>query len=165
MKGKWILVIGLAIVVAAAGLAYSGTLATGLVQAGTLTEKRSEALSPAHVVTGFYDWYLDYARGGEELRNPLIDGAYRSSEYLAVAYIAEVDAYLASRERGGGDPFLLAQDIPEWFTVGETTVSGDRVDVALCLYWGGNPTPSHRLVHLERIDGECKIVGISIPER
>jgi hypothetical protein len=164
MKGKWILVIGLTIVVAAAGLAYRSAAATGPDQAGTVTEKRGEALSPAQVVTGFYEWYLDYARGGEELRNPLVDRAYRSSEYLAAAYVAEVDAYLTARERGGGDPFLLAQDLPERFTVGETTLSEDRADVALSLYWGGNPTPSPRRVHLARIDAEWEIVGISIPE-
>lgn len=126
---------------------------------GCMRAAREPALSPQEVVTQFYRWYIGYPG------NPLVDKEYRTSPYLAPSFIQEVDETLASFDRGGGDPFLLAQDIPEEFTVGEATLAGDRATVALDFYWGGNPTPSQREVHLERIDGEWVIVGLSIPER
>lgn len=164
MKGKWMLGIGLALLVAAVGLAYGTIPGARVAYAGSVTEERGGDATPAQVVTDFYNWYLDYARGGEALRNPVVDGAYRSSAYLSEALIGEVDEMVAARERGWADPFLLAQDIPVRFTVGEATVAGDEASVALCFYWGGNPTPSPREVHLERIDGAWQIAGISIPE-
>jgi hypothetical protein len=125
---------------------------------GCALAAREPALSPQEVVTQFYRWYIGYPG------NPLVDKEYRASPHLASSFIQAVDQTLASQERGGGDPFLLAQDIPERFAVGEATVSGEQAGVALRFYWGGNPTPSHRLVYLERIEGEWKIAGVSIPE-
>jgi hypothetical protein len=125
---------------------------------GCALAAREPTLSPQEVVTRFYRWYIGYPG------NPLVDKEYRNSPYLAGSFIQAVDQALASQERGGGDPFLLAQDIPERFVVGEAALSGERADVALRFYWGGNPTPSPRLVHLERIDAEWKIGGVSIPE-
>ena len=164
MKGKWILITGLAILILAAGLVYGGATAARRAYIEVTTEKRGDDTTPAQVVTDFYNWLLGYARGAEGMRNPVVDRAYRSSEYLTEAFIAEVDETVASSDGGCGDPFLLAQDIPERFTVGEVMVLGDRATVALSLYWGGNPTPSPRQVHLDRIDGEWKIAGVSIPE-
>jgi len=116
------------------------------------------ALSPQEVVTKFYRWYVGYPA------NPLVDESYRSSPYLSKAFVEEIDEALASLERGGADPFLLAQDIPERFAVGETMVSGDRAAVSVQLFWGGNPTPSERRVDLELIEGEWRITAISLAE-
>jgi hypothetical protein len=79
-------------------------------------------LAPKEVVTGFYEWYLGGAGAGEMRQNPLADRAYRASEFLSETFVAEVDALLDSSERGGYDPFLLAQDVPASETVGEAVV-------------------------------------------
>ena len=134
-------------------------IALSLLLSGCALPTKEPPLSPQEVVTKFYRWYIGYPG------NPLVDEEYRTSSYLAEAFVQEVDETLASFDRGGGDPFLLAQDIPEQFTVDEATISGDRASVAINLYWGGNPTPSPRQVHLELIEGEWKITRISIPEQ
>ena len=73
----------------------------------------SAAEPPDQVVQAYYRWYLDYARS---TGNPLVDGAYRDSEYLTAGLVQKVDGVLASFEGGGYDPFLCAQDIPESLT-------------------------------------------------
>lgn len=112
-------------------------------------------LSPQEVVTRFYRWYIGYPG------NPLRDEEYRTSPYLTEAFIEDVAETLASFDRGGFDPFLLAQDIPEQFTVNEATVSEDRASVVIDFFWAGNPVPTPRQVELERIDGVWKITGIT----
>lgn len=73
--------------------------------------------SPVETVEAFYTWYLDYIQPGtDQMRNPLVDRAYRDSPYLSASMIAGVDALLESFEQqmgGGYDPFLLAQDFPQ----------------------------------------------------
>jgi hypothetical protein len=156
MSGKWILGIALAVVVVVAGLAIV-VAAGGLAYAGvpTLT---GQGQAPDEVVASFYDWYLGYIRGGEELRNPMVDGAYRSSDYLADAFVAEVDEIIASFEGGGYDPFLMAQDIPQSITVGEAMVDGDEAQVR-----AETSFPGHALtVSLARLDGRWQITGIAL---
>ena len=130
-----------------------------LLLSGCVLSTREPPVSPQEVVTKFYRWYIGYPG------NPLVDEEYRTSPYLAESFVQEVDETLASFDRGGADPFLLAQDIPEQFTVDEATISGEQASVAVNLYWGGNPTPSPRQVDLALIDGEWKITRISIPEQ
>jgi hypothetical protein len=134
-------------------------LALNLLLGACVRQTQEPAMSPQEIVTKFYRWYIGYPG------NPLVDKEYRTSPYLAASLVQEVDETLASFDRGGGDPFLLAQDIPERFIVDEATVSGDRASVAVNLYWGGNPTPSPRQVDLKLTDGEWKITRISIRER
>ena len=133
-------------------------VALGLLLSGCAAPTRAPSLSPQEVVTKFYRWYIGYPG------NPLVDKEYRTAPYLAESFIQEVDETLASFDRGGGDPFLLAQDIPEQFSVDQATASDGRATVAVSLYWGGNPIPSPRQVDLALIDGEWKIVRVSIPE-
>lgn len=111
-------------------------------------------MSPQEVVTKFYRWYIGYPG------NPLVDREYRESPYLAESYIEKIDEAL----EGGfmADPILLAQDIPERFTVDETEAVGDEATVIVSLYWGGNPTPSRRSVALRLIDREWKITDVSM---
>jgi hypothetical protein len=117
---------------------------------------REPEMSPQEVVTKFYRWYVGYPG------NPLVDREYRASPYLAESYIEKVDEVL----EGGfmADPILLAQDIPERFTVDETEVVGDEATVIVSLYWGGNPTPSRRRVELRLLEGEWKIADVSMLE-
>lgn len=85
--------------------------------------------SPAEVTAAFYTWYLDYIgqTGSEDMRNPLVDQAYQGHPLLSEALVQEVDALLASFDRGGYDPFLLAQDIPQDFSVDPGVAPGTAV--------------------------------------
>jgi hypothetical protein len=79
--------------------------------------------TPEGAVNGFYAWYLWYAK---EQGNPLMDRVYRESEYLAGTFIQKVDGFLlSSSNRGGYDPFLCAQDIPQYYSFDEPLISGD----------------------------------------
>ncbi|MCA9974067.1 MAG: DUF3828 domain-containing protein, partial [Anaerolineales bacterium] len=77
------------------------------------------AHDPAGIAKTFYTWYLGYIgdRAGGEFRNPLVDGAYRDVPLLGESFVQQVDETLAGFEQGGFDPFLLAQDIPQDFSV------------------------------------------------
>ena len=130
----------------------AGLLASG----GCAWVSREPELSPQEVVTKFYRWYIGYPG------NPLVDREYRQSPYLAESFIRDVDEVV----EGGfqADPILLAQDIPERFTVEEADTSGDQATVTVHFYWGGNPTPTERSVDLRLMDGEWKITGVSMTE-
>ena len=111
-------------------------------------------MSPQEVASKFYRWYIGYPG------NPLVDREYRESPYLAESLISEVDEL--AEEGFMADPFLLAQDIPERYSVDEAEVSGDEATVVVNLYWGGNPTPTERWVDLRLIDDAWKIVDVSM---
>ncbi len=81
-------------------------------------------LTPVETVKAFYAQYLGYITAGSDggrspdgMRNPLVDGTYRQSPFLSQAFVEKVDAILGSFEKGGYDPFLMAQDIPQSFDV------------------------------------------------
>ncbi len=106
-----------------------------------VTAGESAALAPEEVVKSFYDLYIgsiNAARAAGEMRNYLADGSYRDLPYLSDEWIAEVDEILASFERGGYDPFLQAQDIPESFDVEAAQVDGERATVIVHTYWNGS---------------------------
>jgi hypothetical protein len=113
-------------------------------------------VGPSEVVNRFYRWCIGYPG------NPVADREYRNNPDLAPAFIESVDADLASMNRGGADPLLLAQDIPDRFTVDEAEVSGDRATVIVNFYWGGNDIPSRREVELQLVDGAWLITGVRI---
>lgn len=86
---------------------------------------------PEAVVEAFYAEWREWVMQGfaGERENPLMNGAYRESEYIAPAFADEVDAIVAGFEGGGYDPFLCAQDVPNEVVVDGTiyTESGPRV--------------------------------------
>lgn len=125
-----------------------------LVLSGCGMVAREPELSPQEVVSAFYRWYIGYPG------NPLVDREYRESPYLAESFVGEVDEIAQGGFRV--DPFLLAQDIPERFSLDEAELSGDEALVVVSLYSGGNPTPTERRVYLELIDGEWKITDVSM---
>lgn len=110
--------------------------------------------SPEEVVTKFYRWYIGYPG------NPLADREYRTSPYLADSFVQEVDEIVAGDFRA--DPILLAQDIPERFTVEEADISKNQTTVTIDFYWPGNPTPASRRITLEKTDGTWKITDIAM---
>jgi len=154
MKGRLILGMGLVVLVVAGVVMLPGF---GPAEA-------TDSMAPDEVVSDFYDWYLGFIGQGEVRQNPLVERAYRSSEHLSAAFIAEVDDLLDTSERGGGDPFLLAQDVPVKIEVGELTLSGDGATVKVEMFWGGNPVPSERLAVLRLMDGQWKIEGVELVE-
>ena len=113
-------------------------------------------MSPVDVTYAFYRWYIGYPA------NPLVDKAYQSSPYLTGEWIAEIDETLDSFDKAAYDPILLAQDIPERFTVQETSTLEDRATVTLHLFWQGNDVPSERQVELVREEGSWKIAGVHL---
>jgi hypothetical protein len=126
--------------------------------------------APDAVVEAFYTWYLDYIgdRASGEMRNPLVDGAYGSSEYLSEDFIQQIDELLASFDQGGYDPFLCAQDIPDTFGVEQTQVSDDQASVILHQIWNAGTeyeSTQDVTVELRKVDGEWKIADvICLPE-
>jgi|GEM_PF-784822 len=110
--------------------------------------------TPGQTVQAFYDWYLDYSRN---TGNAMVDKAYHDSPYLTPEYVQSVDELIASFDKGGYDPFLQAQDIPEFVTVEEETVTGDKAVVT-----ANTSFPGHGLVvRLVLADGGWKIDGIA----
>lgn len=117
---------------------------------------REPDLGPQAVVDRFYRWYIGYPG------NPLADREYRQSPYLSEDFIREVDDLLASFDRGGFDPFLLAQDIPSHYEVGDARVSGNEATVIVLLTFGGEGSaPIEREVTLRLIDGAWRINAVA----
>jgi hypothetical protein len=117
---------------------------------------------PDVVVASFYNRYLAHIdNDGGAMQNPLVDGFYRDCPELSDAFVAKVDEAIASFDKGGFDPILLAQDVPVKVEVAEAELLGDGARVTVEMFWGGNPTPDERLVTLERIDGCQRIVEVS----
>jgi len=146
--------IGLAI---ALGVAAVGCVASasGLASAGTPAPE--DEVGPEAIVAGFYDWYLGYTE--QEGGNPLVDGAYRTRSELTAGLIAEADAMMADREMGG-DPFLCAQDIPVYLSIGAVDAQGDAATVTMDALYTGNPLASHFDVVLERTSGAWQIADV-----
>ena len=122
----------------------------------------SEAMSatPEAVVESFYNWYIGYPG------NALVDGAYRSSEYLTTEFVRKVDEIIASFDKGGYDPFLCAQDVPAEFTLEKAVVSGKEASVVVHEIW--NPGTQYELIHdvtvaLRLVNGQWKISDIICP--
>jgi|GEM_PF-3099820 len=81
----------------------------------------------------FYQWYLDFARpdpNSGARHNPLIERAYRTSEYLAPAFIQTIDKRVGNGEIQY-DPFLCAQDVPAGIDITETTIQPEAVLVTV----------------------------------
>jgi hypothetical protein len=107
--------------------------------------------TPETVVKSFYNWYAGYPG------NQLVDGAYRPSEYLTTEFIRKVDEIIASFDKGGYDPFLCAQDIPESFTVDEGVISGKEANVVVHTSFEGHIFT----IDLQQVDEQWKIADIS----
>ena len=119
--------------------------------------------TPEGTAKAFYTWYLAYFgdRAAGEMNNPLIDGAYRDSGFLTDAFIQRVEEQLDSNTpAGGGDPFLLAQDIPQAFSVDP----GREADTAIVHLQFGSESVHHLQLNLERQDGILLIDQIELAQ-
>jgi hypothetical protein len=93
----------------------------------------------------------------------LAERGYRSNEYLTPEFVEKVDALLDSFDKGGYDPFLCAQDIPEEIAVGEAEVSGEQARVVVHKLWNvGTEYESvyDHTVELRLVEGQWKIDDI-----
>jgi len=108
---------------------------------------KAAAPKPERVVESFFQWYLAYPD------NALVDGAYRSNEYLTEAFVQRVGGIIASFDKGGYDPFLCAQDVPESVTLEEAVVSGDTARIAVHTSFPGHAF----IVALQRVDGQWRM--------
>jgi hypothetical protein len=116
------------------------------------------ALGPQEVVEVFYGDYLSYIGAGDTLRNPLAEGMYRESPYLAASFVTHVDRLVAGFKDGGFDPFLLAQDVPERVIAGEAIVTGNTAVVPVTTSFQGH----HYAVNLaKQTDGRWLITSIT----
>ncbi len=141
---------------------------TGIDCEGGTTVSKSIRINPVHelpeeVVQAFYDWYLAYFRDPvtHEFRNPIGEAVYRTSVYLSADFVQRLDDLIASNQDKYGfmpaDPFICAQDIPEYIQVEDTTVvSGREAHFVV-----GSSFPNHHFtVDLLQIDGEWRIDDI-----
>ena len=132
-------------------------MALGVILSGCGPADAQEATvdAPEEVVEKFYSWYIAYPG------NPLVDGAHQSSEYLTEALVQKVDAVRASFDKGAYDPILCSQDIPDSFSVGDVSVSGDTATVVV-----ETSFPGHVLtIGLKQADGIWRIddTGCLVP--
>jgi hypothetical protein len=134
------------------------TVDTQKVDEGWLITNVTCGGSPQGGAKAFYTWYLAYFgdRAAGEMNNPLVDGAYRESGLLTDAFIRRVDEQLDAQTPGGGDPFLLAQDVPQAFSVDP----GREADTAIAHLQFGSDSVHHLQLTFERQDGHLLIERI-----
>lgn len=97
------------------------------------------ALAPEAAVQAFYDWYLAYIGEGEQIRNPMVDRAYRAAPYLAPGMVQKVDQM--AEEGLIYDPFLCTQDIPAEIEPEASFYNGTRPVVVM-----SSSCPGHYMV-------------------
>lgn len=112
--------------------------------------------SPEGTAKAFYTWYLAYIGDPavEEVRNPLVDRAYRESGFLTASFIQELDEQVAAGL--SADPILLAQDVPLDFSVDPGVEEG----IAIVHLQFGNENTRHLKVQMAEEMGGWKISGI-----
>jgi len=110
-------------------------------------------LSPEDVAKEFYGWYLAYIgnRSSGEFHNPLVDGAYKDNQYLSSGFISELDKMVA--DGIAADPILLAQDIPQEFSVDRGRETGT---VIVHLQFGSSSNHDLKLTMINEL-GSWKI--------
>jgi hypothetical protein len=105
---------------------------------------------PEEMVEWFYTNYLNYPG------NPLVSRAFLSRATMTDDFVEKVSEILSSFERGGYDPILLAQDVPESVAVGTAEIEGDRASVRVTTSFEGHVL----LVRLQQEAGVWKIADI-----
>jgi hypothetical protein len=113
--------------------------------------------SPEGAAKAFYTWYLAYIGNPatDQFRNPLVDKAYQDSGMLSAEFIKELDELTA----GGipADPILMAQDIPQDFSVDP----GFEAGTAIVHLQFGTETVRHLKVSMVQELGHWKIDAIT----
>jgi hypothetical protein len=124
-----------------------------------MVQSQAAGLTPERVVKRFYEGYLGHFgdRASGQMRNPLVEGTYRSNRYLTQEFVQRVDRTVASFSQGGADPFLCAQDVPESFVVGQPVIRGKEASVLVSTSF-----PDHSFtVYLTRADARWRISDVA----
>jgi hypothetical protein len=118
-------------------------------------------MTPAEEVTQkFYDWYE--AALGTRTSSLLSDGAYRSSPYLSVELVHELDGIVASFGNGSRyDPILFAATTPQIVSVRLESLADDEARVTVRESWPD--AYQDILVRLQPVDGRWKLVDLTRP--
>jgi hypothetical protein len=119
-----------------------------------------DTITPAGATRAFYDWYLAYTAPDEtgHFNNPLVDKAYRRAPYLSVELVEKMDELL-SEEPIMYDPFVCAQDVPEWYRTEEIEIRADSAQVMVMTYFP--EFPGRLLVSLENSANGWDLVDIA----
>jgi uncharacterized protein YozE (UPF0346 family) len=127
-------------------------------ESGWMIHNITCAMSPEGTTRAFYTWYLGSIgdRSSGEMKNPLADKAYRDCGFLSETYIAQLDRLTA--EGLPADPVLMAQDIPQDFSVDPGTEDGTAF---VHLQFGGTSV-RHLKVNLINEQGSWKINSIEM---
>ena len=116
--------------------------------------------SPDGRAKAFYTWYLAQFgnRAAGEMVNPLVTGTYLESGLLSEGLLTRLEELLSSGEGLAADPFLLAQDLPQGFSVDP----GRTEDTAVVhLHFGGDSI-RHLQVEFVREGGRLLIDTIEL---
>ncbi len=116
--------------------------------------------TPEIVAERFYSWYTSYPG------NPIVEKAYRTSSELTPNAVKKADEIIASFTRGGYDPFLCAQDIPQGFIVDTANVSGEQASLKVHGVWNEGTAREMQNdieVTLNKTNDTWKIEGVTCP--
>jgi hypothetical protein len=116
--------------------------------------------TPEGTAKAFYTWYLGTIgqRTDGELHNPMVEGTYRESGFLAPGFIEELDALVSNPLPV--DPILLAQDIPQNFSVDP----GTEDETAIVHLQFGTDRVRHLKVSLVTETGNWLVDSITLME-
>jgi hypothetical protein len=136
--------------------------ATSCGPAPAISRAAAPSSGPDAVAQEFYAWYLGDAR---QEGNPLVNGAYVQRTELSADLITNVQDQLAAMERGGGDPFLCAQDIPSEIRFEDAQTADGRATVIAHGVWNAGTayetTNVLTLTLVEDTDGAWTIDAIA----
>jgi hypothetical protein len=116
--------------------------------------------TPEGTAKAFYTWYLGTIGdpGSDEMHNPMVEGTYRESGFLSPDFIQRLDELMANALPA--DPILLAQDIPQDFTVDPGAEEG----IAIVHLQFGEDSVRHLKVSLISDLGNWLIDDITLAE-
>ncbi len=119
----------------------------------------ADTITPEGVTRDFYNWYLTAALGGPDKPavNPLAERLYRDYPFLADELKARVDVMGEGDAGFRFDPFLCAQDVPDYVRVFTAERTPEAASVVVETFFSGNPTPGTALVGLKPVDGQWMI--------
>ena len=120
-KSVYLLTLGILLTLALGACSMGAPIS----EAATQPPVEESISEPDDVVNGFYDWYLAY-KG-----NVLAKRAYQTRAELTGDFISSVNDLLDSFDKGSYDPFLCAQDIPQFMEIETLTIDGEMAQATL----------------------------------
>jgi hypothetical protein len=98
--------------------------------ASASVDPSGDAATPEEIVESFYAWVIDWEYDPQQNAPQPPEGHYYERQEIAPELVYHVERTIASFDgKGGYDPLLCAQDIPENIRAGEATFNGDQATV------------------------------------